>query len=55
MSEGLLFATLFHGTANILFELDLAFMVVPIIVVGFILLSYFYKEGHTMYRLLRTH
>jgi len=55
MSKGLLLATLFHGTANILFELNLAFIVVPIIVLGLVLLSYMYKEGHTMYRLLRAH
>ncbi len=52
MIEGLALATLFHGSANILFELNLAFMVIPFIVFGLLLLSYFYKESHRFFRWL---
>jgi len=55
MIEGLALATLFHGVANVLFELNLAFVVVPFIVFGLILLAYYYKESHTLNRLLRAH
>ena len=53
--EGLGLATLFHATCNVLFELNLAFVVVPILVIGLWLLSYFYKESHVLYKLLRAH
>ncbi len=52
MIEGLFFATLFHVTANVLFELNLAFISVPLIILGLLLLSHFYKESHFIYRLL---
>jgi len=55
MLEGLGLATLFHATCNILFELNLAFVVVPILVLGLVLISYFYKESHILYRLIHAH
>jgi len=54
MVEGLGLAVLFHATCNILFELNLAFMVVPLIIGGLILLSHFYKESRIFYRLLHS-
>ena len=51
-AQGLVLATLFHTTANILFELDLAFITVPLIVFGLVVISYFYKDSHFIYRLL---
>lgn len=52
IAQGLVMATLFHTIANMLFELDLAYVNVPLIVGGLILVSYFYKESHFIYRLL---
>ena len=52
IAQGLVFATLFHTIANLLFELDLAYITVPLIVVGLIIISYFYKESRFFYRLL---
>jgi RsiW-degrading membrane proteinase PrsW (M82 family) len=51
-AQGLVMATIFHTTANVLFELNYAFVTVPLIVVGMIVLSYYYKESHVVYRLL---
>lgn len=51
-AQGLVMATVFHTTANVLFELNLAFITVPLIVVGLTALSYYYKESHVIYRLL---
>lgn len=51
-AEGLVLATVFHTLANILFELNLAFITVPLIVLGLVILSYFYKESHLLYRML---
>lgn len=51
-AQGLVMATLFHTIANVLFELNLAYITVPLIVLGLIMLSYFYKEGHLIYRML---
>lgn len=51
-AQGLILATLFHTTANVLFELNLAYITVPLTVAGLIVLSYFYKESHTLYKLL---
>ena len=51
--EGMGLATLFHATCNILFELNLAFIVVPILIFGLFVISYFYKESHVLYRLIR--
>lgn len=51
-AQGLVLATLFHTVANLLFELNYAFVAVPLIVVGLIALSYFYKESHFLYKLL---
>ncbi|MBI5411820.1 PrsW family intramembrane metalloprotease [Candidatus Peregrinibacteria bacterium] len=44
MLEGLLLATLFHAVANILFELGLAFIVVPLVVAGLWLLFALYNK-----------
>lgn len=52
--EGLALATLFHAICNILFELNFAFAVVPILIAGLFVLSYFYKKSHMLYRLLYT-
>lgn len=52
IAQGLVMATLFHTTANVLFELNLAYITVPLIVVGMTVLSYYYKESHIIYRLL---
>ena len=54
IAQGLVLATLFHTTANIIFELDLAFIAVPLIAFGLFVLSYFYKESHFIYRLLHS-
>ncbi|MBU0727461.1 PrsW family intramembrane metalloprotease [Patescibacteria group bacterium] len=50
--EGMSLAVLFHATCNVLFELNLAFVVVPILVIGLFLISHFYKESHMLYRLM---
>ena len=52
IAQGLVMATLFHTIANILFELDLAFITVPLIVAGLMAITYYYKESHFIYRLL---
>lgn len=54
-AQGLVLATLFHTTANILFEANLAFVTVPLIVFGLVIISYFYKDSHFIYRLLHKH
>jgi RsiW-degrading membrane proteinase PrsW (M82 family) len=53
--EGLFLATLFHALCNVLFELNFAFVVVPILVIGFFVLSHFYKKSHILYKLIRVH
>ena len=53
--EGISLATLFHASCNLLFELNMAFVVVPILVIGLFALSYFYKKSYVLYRLLRAH
>jgi len=52
--EGLSLATLFHAGCNVLFELNLAFLVVPAIISGFFILSLLYKESHIFYKLIHT-
>jgi RsiW-degrading membrane proteinase PrsW (M82 family) len=51
-AQGLVMATLFHTIANVLFELNYAFVTVPLIVLGLTALSYYYKESHVICRLL---
>lgn len=51
-AQGLVLATLFHTAANLLFELDLAYITVPLIIVGVTILSHMYKKSHFIYRLL---
>ena len=51
-AQGLVMATLFHTVANVLFELDLAFVTVPLIVIGLMAVTYYYKESHFIYRLI---
>jgi len=53
IAQGLVMATLFHTAANILFELNLAYITVPLIVIGLMAITYYYKESHFIYRLLR--
>ncbi len=53
--EGLALATLFHATCNILFELNLAFLVVPIVIIGLVLVSLLYKESRGLYRIVHAH
>lgn len=55
MVQGMGLAVLFHTTCNILFELDLAFAVVPLLAIGLLLLSYLYKDSHILYRLIHAH
>ena len=49
MVEGLTLAVLFHAACNILFEVDLAFLVVPIIVAGLFMISFLYQRSHFLY------
>ena len=42
--EGLAFATIFHGGCNILFEINKAFIVIPILVFGIIMISHLYDN-----------
>lgn len=51
-AQGLVLATLFHTIANVLFELNLAYITVPLIVLGLIVLSYFYKESQFIHKLI---
>jgi len=51
-AQGLVLATLFHTVANVLFELNLAFITVPLIVGGMMVLSYFYKDSRFIHKLL---
>jgi len=50
--EGFALATLFHAGCNILFEFNLAFLVIPVIACGVLILSYLYKRSHALYRLI---
>ncbi len=50
VTEGLFFATLFHVVANVLFEISLAFLVVPLVVVGIMMVGHLYKAGQTEWR-----
>jgi fatty acid desaturase len=43
--EGFLFATTFHALANVLFELSLGIIAVPLIVFGVWLVTRLYKTG----------
>lgn len=52
MTKGLFLATLFHTIANVLFEISLAYLVVPFVVTGLILLLHLYKESHKEWRLI---
>ena len=47
--EGLGLASLFHAVCNLLFEIDLAFMAVPIIVIGLLIIFHLYKESRVIY------
>ncbi|MBN1258160.1 PrsW family intramembrane metalloprotease [Candidatus Peregrinibacteria bacterium] len=53
--EGLALATLFHAACNVLFELNLAFLVVPIVIIGLVMVSFLYKESHNLYRIVHAH
>ena len=53
--EGLSLAVLFHGGCNVLFELNLTYIAIPIIVIGLITVSYFYKESRIIYKMLHAH
>jgi RsiW-degrading membrane proteinase PrsW (M82 family) len=55
MVEGLGLAVLFHGTCNVLFELNLAYIAIPILVIGLIIISYLYKESRIFYRMIHAH
>lgn len=50
--QGLVLATAFHAFANVLFEMNLTFIVIPLIAVGLTLLTRLYKESQIIYRLL---
>jgi len=45
ITEGILFATLFHASMNLLFEFNLGFIAVPFIVLGVVVIFYLYKTG----------
>jgi len=53
--EGIGMATLFHALCNVLFELHVAFVAVPVIVIGLFLVSRFYKKSHVLYKLISAH
>ena len=53
--EGIGMATIFHALCNILFELHVAFVVVPILVIGLFAVSRLYKKSHVLYRFLHAH
>jgi len=44
--EGIFFATLFHALINLLFEFNLGFLAVPLVVLGVVIIFRFYKLGH---------
>ncbi len=52
VTEGLFFATLFHVCANLLFEVSLAFLVVPLVVAGLLMINRLYKSGQIEWRLI---
>ncbi len=47
--EGLFFATLFHAFCNLLFEASLAFVTVPVLMLGAWVLTRFYKRGRQIF------
>ncbi len=53
VTEGLFFATLFHVSANLLFEVSLSFLVVPFVVLGLVMIRHLYKSGQLAWRLIR--
>ncbi|MFH1012815.1 MAG: PrsW family glutamic-type intramembrane protease, partial [Candidatus Peregrinibacteria bacterium] len=53
MTEGLFYATAFHAVANVLFEISLAFLVVPLVAGGLILLIHLYKDSLQEWRLIK--
>lgn len=53
MTEGLFFATLFHVIANVLFEISLAFLVVPFVVLGLMIINHLYRAGQIEWKLIR--
>lgn len=55
ITQGLFFATLFHAAANVLFEIEMAWAVVPFVVIGLVTLVHLYKESHAEWRLIQRH
>lgn len=53
MTEGLFAAALFHALANVLFDMGLAFVVVPLVVLGLATLAHLYNTSHEDWRLIR--
>ncbi|PIZ72067.1 hypothetical protein COY07_03760 [Candidatus Peregrinibacteria bacterium CG_4_10_14_0_2_um_filter_43_11] len=53
MTEGLFFASLFHAVTNVLFEINLTFLVVPIVVLGLVVLNHLYKMARTEWKAIR--
>ena len=53
VTEGLFFATLFHVSANLLFEVSLSFLVVPFVVLGLVMIRHLYKSGQLAWKLIR--
>lgn len=53
MTEGLFFATVFHVIANVLFEISLAFLVVPFVVLGLMIINHLYRAGQAEWKLIR--
>ncbi len=52
MVEGIFFATLFHASMNLLFELSLGFLAVPFIVLGIIMIFHMYNYGQAEDKLI---
>ena len=52
IAQGLVFAIIFHTGALVMLEINLAYLVVPMVAGGVLILSYFYEESHHLFRLI---
>ncbi len=52
--EGILFATLFHAVNNVLLEINLAFLTIPVIVLGLMMIAYLYRLGFADLWMIKT-
>ncbi len=53
--EGMVVASIIHAVCNLLFEINLSFVAVPIIVVGLLVVFHLYKESRVVFHLLHAH